>query len=765
MHQEIPLHEGGGHGLSDMKKSAPYHYWTLILTLSSTGVGQLAYGSDFRLPANFMFRELPLQVKADGKVVQDVLRLPPQSLHELMAQVSGQRTVSTVQEPQNSPKQVPSIFVQSPKTKGQLLAVPLVPVSHQDSDEAVVLAEAQRLAALDFPLPAKGKSEQPTSLRASRSAPQSETLVLRARGDQLEITPQTLLMNLGGLDTRVIFDPALDQTPQIFLRAGKTLHWDPIRRQLQALKIGSSEIYITYHNQMYILPATIVKSSAPAPLLGEGKSLEQLTSVLALKDQPYTYQTPIPSAYATEANEKPLTLADSAAEVDATRVLTEEKSKRFVLPNPSPEYRSVAVQVIDERSVPENSLLYPVSGVTVRLAGTQVTARTDAKGHALFGEFPGGARFWVSIEDEKGQIVPTMTELSLPRGSKHQVLRARTMSYRTFFAYQSILDLAQDNQLGSFCGRTMENRGKESLEGIRVRLNVEADGPYYIGSFGPQRDLAETSKSGRFCFFNVKPGLVEMSFFRGANYMTALSLPIFPGAHTEEDLPLENSIGRQVYLASLPTAMEQIYEETAHSDLFQPVDAIDLLAIGENESFARVSPNVLGHEAGYTDFKGRLYTLAQAPEFENVVYALDKDKEWSQHMQVLPLLQRGFVEDLFHELNLQDNRDSIAFDPAMGQALIYHTLEQGQGQVKFTLTDSHGRQRDDAWYFGSPSQGNSKAVFFNLQPGVYQLRVEGSMGAIVGLDTFAVDFWTTSLLQTGSSIQYSLLYRREDKEE
>jgi hypothetical protein len=52
-----------------------------------------------------------------------------------------------------------------------------------------------------------------------------------------------------------------------------------------------------------------------------------------------------------------------------------------------------------------------------------------------------------------------------------------------------------------------------------------------------------------------------------------------------------------------------------------------MIAVGENRNMARVGDAVLGYEEGTTLFKGRLYTVAQAPEFETALYTFDRDKQ------------------------------------------------------------------------------------------------------------------------------------------
>jgi hypothetical protein len=130
---------------------------------------------------------------------------------------------------------------------------------------------------------------------------------------------------------------------------------------------------------------------------------------------------------------------------------------------------------------------------------------------------------------------------------------------------------------------------------------------------------------------------------------------------------------------------------------------------------------------------------------------------------VAPLLQRGYIQDVFHELAVQDNHASIAFDSALGAVVVLHRMESGVGAVNVSLVDNQGQVYNQGWSFGNADQGLSRTVFFNMNPGVYSVVVESQEGAILSLDTIAVDFWTASVVQTGSTAHYNTQQaRRED---
>ncbi len=647
----------------------------------------------------------------------------------------------------------PLIMVQSPLTGNKPKIVPGLPTARAltaEEEEAQALSEARLLR--------EHKVEH--SSIAARSSTSDQILNVTIQAGRLVVSATQLELRAPGESISIKFQ-GMVRDAQIYTRDTKVVRWNTKLKSLTAQQQGQTELYITYLDEMKIVSVKVKDQQKPDPLLAssaESMNLRNLTSVLPLEHkEPLTYRPEQSPVTMPETNDRPrpLTLAGTAAEVDAAKKLTDEAQSRFVYPVLGPEYRKLAIQVMDERSAPEQSLIYPASGLTLRLLGTRVAAKTDARGFALFGDVPTGSRFWVLAEDEKGLYVPTVTELAFEHGDGTEVLRAKTLTYRTYFAYQNVLDLAQDNNLSSFCARAMDARGNKALADMRVSLNVSAEGPFYFGQFGPQRDGKATGTSGRFCFFNVKPGLTELSFYDQAGFRTAVTLPLFPGAHSEEDVLLENASPRTLYLAALPTATEQIYEDVdSNQELLQRVDGAEVIAIGDNQPMTYVSPGVVAHDV-MTSFKGRVYALTQSAEFENIVTAVDRDQKIAQQLSVVPMLPRGFAEDLYHELNQQDGHDTIPFDPALGQAVIFHKLARGQGQVKISLVDGSGRLLPEGWYFGNTS-GLVKAAFFNLSPGVYQVIVESNQGAIVAMDTLAVDYWTTAFSQTASSLHFAV---------
>ena len=618
------------------------------------------------------------------------------------------------------------------------------------AEEKAILAEAERL--LENEILNQKSTRLPVPAAIAMRGTSIDTGVgrisLSVVSGRLHIEPSVLDLSPNGEATVAIQD--LEQVPQVFLRDATRVQWDG--KRFHGLSLGKTEIYFIYQNEMYILPVRIGNGPPQGGLADLGG--ERLTS-LKLPES-LASMAPGSQAFGQSAD---LSIAEASLQVRRTAEGEAAQQKRFVYRDETRSYRDTAIQVMDIRSDPKEGKIYPLAGVTVQLMGLGVAAKTDATGLARFADLPAGSRLWAMVADEEGRVVPTVNEIVVSSKGQADVQRVRTLPYTTYVNYLSVLGANQDWKNGSICAKALDSTGSNGLENLSVQINDEnADGPYYFSEHGPQPGQSVTSADGRFCFFNVKPGLAEISFFQNTRYQSAVSLPIFPGAHSEEDLPLSTGRSSNLYLATLPTAMDQLTGDDDIANTLESVYMANVISVGENESMPSTSDSVLSHIAERSEFKGRTYSLVQTAEFENTLQAEDRDLRSSKHMPILPLLPRGFVEDVFNELNQSNEHASIAFDPAMGQLLVMHKLDQTEdaSKLEVTVVDANGQAIDKGWYFGSTSQGLLKAVFFNMKPGMYTVKVQAQDGSLSALDTVAVDYWTTALVQTGASLQYDL---------
>lgn len=417
-------------------------------------------------------------------------------------------------------------------------------------------------------------------------------------------------------------------------------------------------------------------------------------------------------------------------------------------------YKSIAIQVMDERSQREKGQIYPLEGVTVKLPGSDFSQKTSARGIVEISDIPAGARFFVTLKDDRGRILNQAVEIATEVDKSSELFRLKTFSYRSYYLYSNVFGLAQRTDLASVCIRAMSPDGAVPLGGITVSLDGEADGPFYMGDFGPQANMDLTGSNGRACFFNVEPGLSELNFFDGESYLSTVSLPLVRGFHLEDDIYLSNGSQINTYLISLPTGPQILYGDSLHQNQYFDVDFADMIAVGENSSLNYHSPGRLRIESGHTFYRGQLFSLSQAGEFETALYSFDTITQNSREEYVTPLLPRGFVEDVFNELYLSENLPSVGWDPALGSVFVRHGQQEGEQLENFNvrLVDHLGRDVRQAWLIGSADTGFLQAVFFNLEPGYYTVLIESGPNHWVDARTIPVDYWLTSVVQTGANL-------------
>ncbi len=412
---------------------------------------------------------------------------------------------------------------------------------------------------------------------------------------------------------------------------------------------------------------------------------------------------------------------------------------------------TLTLQVLDEKSVPEKNILYPIADARIRIIGSEFIGRTNLQGVIAIGDVPLGSRILVVIDDPQGRLVPTLTEVSHAEedGGETQVIQV--MSYRFYDFNAQVFQVTQRADMGSFCGQVPVARLRErGIDIRRISLNREAEGPFYFDEVGPSPNRTELGDNGRFCFYNVTPGLVEVLFSSTDADLTALTVPVFAGHHLDEVFSLFDAHQKQLHLAGLPTAYEQLFGDRGMNQEFRPVPRVDLVAVGENQQLETLDFGLMGIDGAKSLYRDRMYTLTQSPEFESTLYAVDGHDAHA----VVPLIQRGFIESLYQELNTQDGRASQAFDPAMGSIVMsyYKPKDLADVKVNFKLRNAQNQEVGEGWYYGTGDEQN-RAVFFNLEPGVYAVIVEDERHNWLDATTIAVDRWTVSLAILGNKLQ------------
>jgi hypothetical protein len=169
---------------------------------------------------------------------------------------------------------------------------------------------------------------------------------------------------------------------------------------------------------------------------------------------------------------------------------------------------------------------------------------------------------------------------------------------------------------------------------------------------------------------------------------------------------------------------------------------VDLFPIGRGEPMTYTEAGHLEVVDGTTSYLGRSFALVQSGEFENALYELGPDRIDRSRVSIMH--PRGFLEDmaLYAQISLNPQLGSVVFEHA---AFLNETLG-----VDVMLTDSFGNEVGDGWYYADVPR--TKAIFFNLAPGTYNITVKSKSGEWVANDVVHVFNETITMVNTGSPL-------------
>ena len=96
----------------------------------------------------------------------------------------------------------------------------------------------------------------------------------------------------------------------------------------------------------------------------------------------------------------------------------------------------------------------------------------------------------------------------------------------------------------------------------------------------------------------------------------------------------------------------------------------------------------------------------------------------------------------------------VGHDSTLGAVLAEYSAPNGASKetIAMRLIDQSGADVGDGWYFSDAPL--TKAIFFNVPAGTYNLQVQTRDGYWLGSDTVIVYNETTSFVQLGSSLRY-----------
>jgi hypothetical protein len=549
----------------------------------------------------------------------------------------------------------------------------------------------------------------------------------------------------------------------IFVRDPSTITWDETQATLTAHKPGRSEIFVVTPNRISIIEAHIdsgvsnpvaLASREPAVLAFANKSqgpsgLELANTLVSLDGLDMAAgRASVRSSNAsmdlstnTQAQDLPLT--DDVSKL-GREVLN--GGHQFIRGKARAAFESIRLKIVDDRSE-LGGQQYPVSGVRVKIAGTEFSALSNNQGEIEVRDVPAGARLLLDISDERGYIMPQVTEVSSDRDgvarSIVQVVQVRRFASLDLAARSG--GVVQDMSKSSFCGRVTRTSTQQAA-GVRVSLDVKAMGPFYFNHLGfVDLSLGATAVGGKFCFFNVESGPVSVAF-SSPDREQPLSgiIGLVAGRHSEEVFDLSTARYLSTTLTTIASATEQLGADEARAIRHDLVEQADIYAIGSGQLMVPIDEGLMTTPSAVLPSKGRVWTVSASSDFETTIQGIAVNTPTSK--QISTLVPNGFMVDMAVFAQQIHNSDQ-------GSVVVEHGHLSGATSdgTKMRLVDPFGRDAGDGWYFADHPV--SKAVFFNVPPGIYSLVVETATGHWIAADTVMVYSESVSFAKTGGQLE------------
>ena len=594
---------------------------------------------------------------------------------------------------------------------------------------------------------------QPKEIK-SPMAPSSEpeVVVLKPRHDGLVVAVGgSINFEFENESKKVSLDASLKNIGlTIFVRDTTIVDWDADAFRLIGRKSGRTEVFVVTPGRISIIEANVKDSlSKPSPLMVQNS--------VATSDAP---KMEIPTTLASlDGLDRAATAGGLAANHGGLSTLapdlavTDELSKvgepglnagaQFVRAKSKANFDTMRLKVIDDRS--QQGQNYPVSGVRVKIIGTNFNELTNARGEVDVLDVPMGSRLLVDISDDRGYLMPQVSEIVADRDGASRAIPQSIVARR--FAS---LDLAarsggviQDMQKSSLCGTAVRN--DVAIGGVSISLDVQAVGPFYFNHLGfVDLRLGATSPNGRFCFFNVEPGPVTIGFKTNGNDPLSVVAGFVSGRHLEEIFNLADARHVSSTISTIASANEQLGSDPVRANRYDVVDSADVYAVGSGELMIPVEDGVMTTASNVLPFKGRVWTVSASSDFETSVQGISTHAPNTK--QILTLVPNGFVNDMSYFAQTIHNNDG-------GSVVVEHGNLGGHGDqsVKMRLIDAYGNDAGDGWYFAD--QPVAKAIFFNVPAGIYAVLIETQSGHWISADTVVVYSDSVSMVKTGSQVE------------
>jgi hypothetical protein len=542
------------------------------------------------------------------------------------------------------------------------------------------------------------------------SAPRSVIAITEVSGTY-KITPERLTFDDIGNTAEIRITGAMPSDLALFVRDIHIAEFNKLDLSLTSKTAGATELYVVAGGRMNIIPV-VVKSSAKPFDLKVPDNLVSLDGIVHGGAASALY----PGVDAPAKTESAVALTDLPTTVDTDYVQADLSS--FYNEKAAAQYETVKIKIVDDRTPLDLSTegrAYPASIVQINVVGTDYVTQTDATGLAQIREVPKNSRMLIKITDPHGVYRPAVAEIA----SGRSVQTVRLMRNFSFDGFSEIVQSSPHAALGSACLRIVDAETRAPSVGMKVEIDARGEGPFYFNQYGfIDRSLTQTGTDGRVCIFNVDPGPVAISMFDGETLMATVSKAVFAGYHLEDSVSIGVEKTLRLQLASLAPAAVQLNADVETANRYLPVEYAEVTPFGHADPMIFLGPGLVESKLPVASFDGKTRFAVQAADFEPSIYTVPTN---TRQTPIIPLVPRGFVEDMAVYAQ-------VTYEPSMGSVFVeYNHHESVQAEsVKIKLVDHDNNSRGEGWYFSDLPL--TKALFFNVPAGIYQVQANTSDG-------------------------------------
>ncbi len=400
--------------------------------------------------------------------------------------------------------------------------------------------------------------------------------------------------------------------------------------------------------------------------------------------------------------------------------------------------------------------------IRVRISGTEVEVVPDRDGFFEFPEVPSGSKLELLVWDEherySRRIVPVT---ALARPVEYDVaLESSVLTRNTAMVFGEVWDSSK----AGFCG-VFEAQNKELLLGAKVYVSAEKSryATHFFDQYGlPAQSQVEIEKNGRFCVYNVREELIDVSVVLANGHRRSFSIHLKPTVFEPSlVLNIENSLWRPVSQMELVDFDEVVEAAKRESSFVFGTPGLRSWFDGtKSATWARVS-----HAALATD---RAYAPVVTPRehVEPSYFSLGEEHSevrWgtsSGEMSGFSLVSRQAIRENESASGNPVSRDPLVLKMLDGSSV--DEMERASGKsisrekgiafvsvdlaalnieysdARFSVRDAWtGRRIGEMFFVPSKGQSNSRFVRFfvgDLPAGQHTLMLTDRSGALKWLD-------------------------------